>query len=107
MPDGQAETAEVEGLLGNIEAELVELGGDDRVLDAHLDIATDVLGRPDEHLWVRKESLILDRMAIRHSEPADGTQEVVLDLVCDSDELSLVCMPVAISRDTFQSSYTA
>lgn len=106
-PDGYAETAEVEGLLGNIEAELVKLGGDDRVLDAHLDIVTDVLGRPDEHLWVKKERLIIDHMGIRHSEPAEGTQEVILDIACDSDELNLVSMPVAIPKDTFQSSYTA
>jgi hypothetical protein len=73
------------------------------MLDIHLDIVTDVLGRPDEHLWVKKERLIIDRLGIRRNEPADGTQRVGLDIICDSDDLNLVALPVAISREAIQS----
>lgn len=102
--EGQTDFDEVERLIGNFDEELMQLGGDDRMLETYLDIVTDVLGRADEHLWVKKERLIIDRMGIRHNEPADGTQKVILDLVCDSEELSLVCMPVAIFWETIESS---
>ncbi len=104
---GQADIDEIKELVGDIDAKLLELGGDDRMLEAHLDIVAGVLGRPAEHLWVRKETLIIDRMGIRRNEPADGAQEVSLDIVCDSDEINLVCMPVAIRKDAFQSGCSA
>jgi hypothetical protein len=104
---GQTDSDTVEKLAGKIDAKLLELGGDDRVLEVHLDILIDVLGRSDEHLRVKKEKLIIDRMGIKYTEPVDGAQEVVFEIVCDSDELNLVCMPVAIRKEAFQSGYSA
>lgn len=101
--DWHVAVAEIKGLLGNIETDLLELGGNEGMLDIHLDIVTDVLGRPDEHLWVKKEMLIIDRLGIRRNESADGNQRVGLDIICDSDDLNLVALPVAISREAMQS----
>ena len=100
--DWHVAVAEIKGLLVNIERDLLELGGNDGMLDTHLDILADVLGRPDKHLWVKKESLIIDRMGIRRNEPADGTQRVGLDIICDSSDLNLVALPVAISGEAIQ-----
>lgn len=102
--DGQSDIDKVEDLVGKIDSELLQLGEDDRMLDVHLDIVAGVLGRPAEHLRVKKEKLIIDRMGIKYTEPVDGAQEVIFDIVCDSEELNMVCMPVAIRKETFQSS---
>ena len=100
--DWKVAIAEIKALIGNVEVKLLELGGNYGMLDTHLDILTDVLGRPEEHLWIKKESLIIDRMGIRRNEPADGTQKVALDIICDSDDLNLVALPVAISGEAIQ-----
>jgi len=100
--DGGMDVDEVEALLGNIETELLGLGGNDKMLDVYLDIVNDVLKRPEEQIWMKKETLFIDRMGVKHNEPADGTQEVSFDLVCDSEKSSLVALLVAIPREAMQ-----
>jgi len=98
------DVAGAEESLARIEAQLMELGGDDRALELYLDIVIDVMGRPEAHLWARKETLILDRMGIKRSEAADNVQKMTLDLICDSENRSLVVSLVAISGESIQNS---
>jgi len=101
--DKDADIADLEVSVAKTEAALSGLGGNDKVLDSYLDVVIDVLGRPDENIWMNKETLIIDRTGILYSEPADGTQNVGLDVVCDSSDMSLVVLPVAISGEAMQS----
>lgn len=104
---GFNETAASEGLtvagleegLGKIEAQLLELGGDDRILEVYLNIVVDVLGRPEEHIWSRKETLIVDRLGIRRSEAAFDAPEVTLDELWNSEGRSQVTLLVALPGD--------
>ena len=51
---GPADSSDIPGLeeqIGQIESQLLEIGGDDRMLEVYLDIVIEVLGRPEEHLW--------------------------------------------------------
>jgi hypothetical protein len=86
---------DLEVSVAKIEAALSGLDGNDKVLDSYLDVVIDVLGRPDENIWMNKETLIIDRTGVLHSEPNDVTQNVSLDVVCDSNDMSLVALPVA------------
>ncbi len=99
-PTGSTESpnvAGVEELLGQIEAQLLELGGDDRTLQVYLDIVIDVLGRPGEHLWVGKETLIVDRMGIKRGQAASDAPELTLDVLCNAEGRSLVASLVTLA----------
>lgn len=89
--------AKFEELLGRIDTQLMEVGGDDRQLEVYLDIVADVLGRPEEHLWSTKTTLIVDRLGIRRGEPADDAPELTLDELCNAEGqrliVSLVTLP--------------
>lgn len=97
---GSAESPDIQGLeemLGQVEAQLLELGGDDDVLEAYLNILTAVLGRPEEHLYSKKETLIIDRMGIKRGMASSNVPELTLDELCDAEGrcrvVSLVALP--------------
>ena len=104
---GFDKTAASEGLtvagleegLGQIEAQLLELGGDDRILEVYLDIVIDVLGRPEEHIWSRKETLIVDRLGIRRNQVAFDAPELTLDELRNAEGRNLVVSLVALPGD--------
>lgn len=100
--DGPTDVAGVEALLARIDAQMQELGGDDRMLEFYLNILIDVMGRPEEHLWAGKEALVIDRMGIKRSEAADDATHVTLDLVCDAEKRRLAVTLVAIDVETVQ-----
>ncbi|RNC68259.1 MAG: hypothetical protein ED859_10995 [Desulfuromonadales bacterium] len=99
---GSTESPDIAGLeerLGQIEAQLLELGGDDRMLEKYLEILADVLNNPEEHLWSRTETLFVDRMGIKRSEAADDTPELTLNVLCNAEGRSIVAMLIALSGD--------
>jgi hypothetical protein len=67
------ELSVVEEKLRQIEAQLLEPGRDDQVLEVYLDILTNVLGRPEDYLWLEKETLIIDSMGIKRAEASSDT----------------------------------
>jgi hypothetical protein len=85
--------------LERIERQLKELGREDQVLEVYLDIVSDVLSRPEEHLWAKKERLIVDRMGIKRSEAAGDAPEVTLDVVHNVEGRSLVVSLVTLSGE--------
>lgn len=97
--DEHLDVAGAEELLARIETQMLELGGNDRMLDVYLDIVANVLGRPAEHLWGGKETLIVDRMGIKRNKTADDAPQVTLDLIGDAEGRSRVVSLVAISGD--------
>ena len=101
--DEQLDVDDMENLLGRIETNLLELGGDNNMIEAYMGIVTDVLSHPEENLWFRKETLIVDRMGIKRSKGASGTIELTLDAICNSEGHSLVTLLVALSGEMVQS----
>jgi len=91
-------TALEEGL-GQIEAQLLEIGGDDRILETYLDIVIDVLGRPEEQIWGRKETLIVNRLGIRQSQAAFDAPELTLNELWNAEGRSLVMSLIALPGD--------
>ena len=92
----------IENMLGQIETQLLELGGDDQMLEVYLGIVTDVLGQPDKHLWARKETFIVDHMGIKRSKATSNIPEVTLDMFSNDEGRSLVVSLVAISGDVLK-----
>lgn len=96
--DEKMDAAAVQKALGQIEAQLGEIGRDDEMLEVYLDIVADVLGRAEEHLWVGKETLVLDRMGIKRKEAVGGAVETALDVLGDARGrrrvFSLVAIPL-------------
>jgi len=91
--------AGVEELLGTLEAQLQELGGDDRILEAYLDIVADVLGRPEEQLWGRQIALFVDRMGIKRTEAADDAPELTLFELENAGGVRRIAALVALSGE--------
>jgi hypothetical protein len=89
----------VEKRLGLIERELEELGADDKVLEQYLGIVVDLLGRPEEHLWGGKETVIIDRLGIKRSQAAFDAPELTLNLLYNAQGRSLVTTLVTLPRE--------
>lgn len=70
---------------------------EDRILDAYLEILRDVLIRPEDHLWISQESVIVDRMGIKRREIRGDASEVPLNMLSNSEgrshAVSLVTLP--------------
>lgn len=96
--DGHLGITEIEERLKKIEASLLKYGGDDRMLEVYLETLAGVLRRPEEHIWARKERLIVDRMGIKRSQPAHDTTEVELHMIGDSEGRNLAVTLVHVSR---------
>ncbi len=77
--------AETEDQLKLLEASLLELGSEDHVLDAYLDILIHVLSHPDEHLWDQRQCLILDQSGIKRTQTADHDCEITLHELFNSE----------------------
>jgi hypothetical protein len=99
----QLDIAGLEEELAGIDTQLLELGGADHVLEVYLEVVIDVLSRAEEHLWCRKESLIVDRMGIRRGEATTEAPEVTLETIGNDLGRSLVVSLVTLSGDVLPS----
>lgn len=71
---------------------------EDRILDAYLEILRDVLIRPEDHLWISQESIIVDRMGIKRREVQGDASEVPLNMLSNSEGRSHVVSLVTLPR---------
>jgi hypothetical protein len=70
--------AELQGKLDEIEAQLLEQGGDDHYIEKNLEILVGVLADARQQLWDEPLSLIVDRMGIKRTTAADDAPELQL-----------------------------
>lgn len=82
--------------LGRIEAQLKELGGEDRMLDVYLDVVVDLLGHPEQYLVGQQETVLVDSMGIKHKEPAEDVVELPLLVASNAEGRHLVVLPVVL-----------
>ncbi len=86
----------VEKQLADIEASLLELGGDDSMFDTYLNILVDVMGNPETYLWASQETLTLDSMGIKRDQGAFNTSELTLNELFNAEGRTLVVALVAL-----------
>ena len=99
---GSIDSSDIPGLeeqIGQIEAQLLEIGGDDRMFEVYLDILIEVLGRPEEHLWGTKETLILDSMGIKRNQVTSNAYELTFPELFNSEGLRIVLLLVTLSGE--------
>jgi len=91
--------AEILGQLRQVEAQLKELGGEDKMLNAYLDIAIKILSHPEEHLWGTKQHIILDQSGIKRAHPTENSREFILPELCNSEGRTWVALLVSLPVD--------
>jgi hypothetical protein len=104
--NGPVEKTDIPGLeeqIGQIEAQLMEIGRDDRMLEVYLDILIDVLGKPEEHLWAQKETLILDSMGIKRNQLTSNAYELTFPTLYSSEGQRIALSLVALSGEELRS----
>jgi hypothetical protein len=90
------DSGKIEEQLAQIEAQLKELGGDDRMYEAYLEIVVEMLGHPDEYFTGRNETIFVDRMGIKREGPADNVAELPLIMLYNAEGQSQVVLPVTL-----------
>ena len=93
------DVATVEERLGRLEAQLQELGGDDRMLETYLEVVADVLGRAEEYLQAKSETIFVDRMGIKQGEAAPDAPELRLNELYNAEGRSLVVTLVSMKGE--------
>lgn len=93
---GKTDVAQVEERIGEIEAQLGELGGDDRMLGTYLEIVAGLLAHPEEQLWTKNETIFLGRLGIMRNAPAGDTAELRLTRIRNAEGLTMDAMLVSI-----------
>lgn len=96
------DVAGVEKLLGHIEEQLLELGGNDHMLEKYLEIVADVLGQPKDYLWATNEKIFVNRMGIKRGEAAIDTSELTFNEFRNIEGQCLVMMLVAFQAENLQ-----
>ncbi|UFS70183.1 hypothetical protein LPW11_20200 [Geomonas sp. RF6] len=96
------DVAAIEEDLQRIEKEILDVGGDDKMLEAYLGIVADVLGNAESHFWRKKETLIVDRMGIKRGVAASDAPEIPLDMLYNIEgrslAVSLVTLPMEVVK---------
>lgn len=77
-PEAPQQLEDVHRQLEELDRQLLEYGGDDRYIEKHLEIVTDVLANAERQLWSEPLALIVDRMGIKRTTASDEAPELHL-----------------------------
>ncbi len=94
--DIQPPEVELQRQLKEIDSQFLELGGDDRYLEKHLEILVDVLANAEQQLWAQPLPLIVDRMGIKHHAAAEDAPELTLTELHNKAGLRMVAQLVMV-----------
>jgi hypothetical protein len=95
-PQKPANIVDLEAQLDQIEAQLQRVGSDDQAMVVALGLLADVLGRPQEHLWGERATLVVDRMGIKRAVASDVAPELELQQLHNAEGRSIVMTLVEI-----------
>jgi hypothetical protein len=95
-PSGRPGVAEVEERIGEIEAQLREAGGEERMPARYLEIVADLLGRPEEQFWSRNETIFVGPMGVKGREPVNDASGLTYSMLRNAEGRTLVVMPVSL-----------
>lgn len=91
--------AELEARLGQIETELQEFGGKDCESEACLQIVADLLGKPDEYLVGKSETIFVNRLGIKQNEAASDAPPLTFSELRNAEGRSLAVLLVSIPAE--------
>lgn len=87
---------EIHRQLDEIEAQLLEVGGEDRYIEKHLEILVDVLSNAERQIWAQPLRIIVDRMGIRRNVATEDAPELELTELHNAAGRRLVVQMVAV-----------
>jgi hypothetical protein len=96
---GKLGVAEAEAQIGEIDKQLHGMGGSDRILDKYLEVVSDILGSPEDHLWGENDTISLGPMGIKRSGAARDAAELTYSELRNSEGWSLVVMPISLEME--------
>ena len=93
---GQPDEAVLQSELDAISLHLQEVGADEGVLEAHLEIVTEGLGQAERRLWSDEIRLFLGPLNIRCDPNHPSARQVVLQELHNARGAAAVMLPIAI-----------
>ncbi|MBP1729212.1 MAG: hypothetical protein H6Q56_1585 [Deltaproteobacteria bacterium] len=98
-PGEKISAATLEERLGELETQLQEFGGDDREHEAYLQIVADLLGKPEEYLLAKSETIFVNRMGFKQSEASSDAPELTFTDLRNAEGRSLVAVLVSLQGE--------
>jgi len=95
----------IEQQIREIDAQLNKIGGDDHIYETYLEVVVDLLGRPEDFLLGRQETLFVDRMGIKRDELSEDAAELPLRMLYNAEGRNLVVLPVILQAAELQELY--
>jgi len=94
----QAEIAALDSQLVEIESQLQHVGTDDQSIEVAMKLLVDVLGQPQQSIWMSRVPLVVDRMGIKRATASDDAPELILEQLRDADGRSVVVTLLMVDR---------
>jgi hypothetical protein len=98
-PSEGLSVAEVEEKIGQIEAQLNDLGGKYGEHETYLQTVADLLGKPEEYLQSRSETLFVNRMGIKQNEASSDAPALTFNELRNAEGKSLAVILVSLQGD--------
>jgi hypothetical protein len=92
------DAAALEAKLADIESQLAKTGSGATVIEKHLELVAQSLGKAEEQLWVEPVTVLMDRMGILQSSPGGTSVELQLRELRNAAGTTAVALAVAIPR---------
>lgn len=95
--------ATIEERLGEIETQLQEFGGNDCESEACLQIVADLLGKPEEYLLAKSETIFVNRMGIKQNEASSDAPPLTFGELRNAEGRTLAVTLVSLRAEELSS----
>jgi hypothetical protein len=95
--------ADLEERLGEIETQLQEFGGNDCESEACLQIVADLLGKPEEYLLAKSETIFVNRMGIKQNEASSDAPPLTFSELRNAEGRTLAVALVSLRAEELAS----
>lgn len=102
--DGEKSSiAAIEERLDQLETELQQFGGDDCASEACLQIVADLLGKAEEYLLAKSDTIFVNRMGVKQNEASSDAPPLTFSELRNAEGRSLAVVLIAMSREELAS----
>jgi hypothetical protein len=95
--------AAIEERLDQLETELQQFGGDDCDSEACLQIVADLLGKAEEYLLAKSDTIFINRMGVKQNEASSDAPPLTFSELRNAEGRSLAVVLIAMSREELAS----
>lgn len=95
--------AAIEERLDQLEKQLQQFGGDDCASEACLQIVADLLGKAEEYLLAKSDTIFINRMGVKQNEASSDAPPLTFSELRNAEGRSLAVVLIAMSREELAS----